>query len=113
MRFDVFTLFPDVFPGYLDASILFRAREMGLLEVEIHNIRDWTFDKHQVTDEPPYGGGGGMVMKPEPIFAAVEDLLGQPESGDVDIRRSANEREMRQHDQRHHQRKAHIAPVTN
>lgn len=78
MRFDVFTLFPDVFPGYLDASILFRAREMGLLEVVVHNIRDWTTDKHQVTDEPPYGGGGGMVMKPEPIFAAVEDLLGNP-----------------------------------
>jgi tRNA (guanine37-N1)-methyltransferase len=80
MRFDVFTLFPEVFPGYLDASMLFRAREMGLLEVEVHNIRDWATDKHQVTDEPPYGGGGGMVMKPEPIFAAVEDLLGQPPS---------------------------------
>ena len=78
MRFDVFTLFPEVFPGYLDASILNRAQAMGLLEVEIHNIRDWATDKHQVTDEPPYGGGGGMVMKPEPIFAAVEEVLGKP-----------------------------------
>ncbi len=80
MRFDVFTLFPEVFPGYLEASILQRAQEKGLLDVEVHNIRDWTTDKHQVTDEPPYGGGGGMVMKPEPIFAAVEDLLGSPPS---------------------------------
>ena len=78
MRFDIFTLFPEVFPSYLDASILHRAQEMGCLEVEVHNIRDWALDKHQVTDEPPYGGGGGMVMKPEPIFAAVEDVLGNP-----------------------------------
>ena len=78
MRFDIFTLFPEVFPSYLAASILHRAQEMGRLEVEVHNIRDWATDKHQVTDEPPYGGGGGMVMKPEPIFAAVEDILGQP-----------------------------------
>ncbi len=80
MKFDIFTLFPEVFPSYLDASILFRAREMGHLTVDIHNIRDWATDKHQVTDEPPYGGGGGMVMKPEPIFASVEGILGQPPS---------------------------------
>jgi tRNA (guanine37-N1)-methyltransferase len=80
MQFDIFTLFPEVFPAYLDASILHRAQEMGHLQVDIHNIRDWTIDKHQVTDEPPYGGGGGMVMKPEPIFAAVEGILGQPPS---------------------------------
>lgn len=78
MKFDIFTLFPEVFPSYLSASILFRAQEMGHLQVDIHNIRDWATDKHQVTDEPPYGGGGGMVMKPEPIFAAVEGILGQP-----------------------------------
>jgi tRNA (guanine37-N1)-methyltransferase len=80
MQFDIFTLFPEVFPAYLDASILHRAQEMGHLRVDIHNIRDWATDKHQVTDEPPYGGGGGMVMKPEPIFAAVEGILGQPPS---------------------------------
>jgi len=78
MRFDIFTLFPEIFPSYLDASILHRAQEMGHLQVEVHNIRDWAMDKHQVTDEPPYGGGGGMVMKPEPIFAAVEGILGKP-----------------------------------
>ena len=78
MRFDIFTLFPEVFPPYLDSSILYRAQEMGHLQVELHNIRDWAKDKHQVTDEPPYGGGGGMVMKPEPIFEAVEDILGIP-----------------------------------
>lgn len=76
MHFDVFTLFPGVFSQYLNSSILLRAQEGGYLQVEVHNIRDWTTDKHQVTDEPPYGGGGGMVMKPEPIFAAVEDILG-------------------------------------
>ena len=76
MRFDVFSLFPEVFPSYLNSSILKRAQEMGHIEVYTHNIRDWATDKHQVTDEPPYGGGGGMVMKPEPIFAAVESILG-------------------------------------
>ena len=80
MRFDLFSLFPEIFPSYLDSSILKRAQEMGFLEVHLHNIRDWATDKHQVTDEPPYGGGGGMVMKPEPIFNAVEDVLGVPPS---------------------------------
>lgn len=80
MRFDVFSLFPEVFPSYLNSSILKRAQEVGHLEVYTHNIRDWATDKHQVTDEPPYGGGGGMVMKPGPIFAAVESILGsQPD----------------------------------
>lgn len=78
MQFDVFTLFPEVFPPYLNESILKRAREAGLLEVRLHNIRDYTTDKHKTTDDEPYGGGGGMVMKPEPIFAAVEHVLGAP-----------------------------------
>jgi tRNA (guanine37-N1)-methyltransferase len=76
LRFDVFTLFPEVFEPYLQASILQRARQHGLLEVHLHNIRDWTYDKHHVTDDEPYGGGGGMVMKPEPVFTAVEAVLG-------------------------------------
>ncbi|MDD2696260.1 MAG: tRNA (guanosine(37)-N1)-methyltransferase TrmD [Anaerolineales bacterium] len=76
MRFDVFTLFPDVFQPYLQASILQRAAQRGLVEVRLHNIRDWAYDRHHVTDDEPYGGGGGMVMKPEPIFAAVEAVLG-------------------------------------
>jgi tRNA (guanine37-N1)-methyltransferase len=78
MRFDVFTLFPEVFGPYLDSSILLRARQNGLLEVGLHNIRDWTTDRHHTTDDMPYGGGGGMVMKPEPIFSAVEAVLGIP-----------------------------------
>jgi tRNA (guanine37-N1)-methyltransferase len=80
MRFDVFTLFPEVFEPYLQTSILQRARQRGLLEVALYNIRDWTSDRHHVTDDEPYGGGGGMVMKPEPIFAAVEGVLGSPPS---------------------------------
>jgi tRNA (guanine37-N1)-methyltransferase len=78
MRFEVFTLFPEVFEPYLNASILQRARQRGLVEVHLHNIRAWASDRHQVTDDTPYGGGGGMVMKPEPIFAAVEAVLGSP-----------------------------------
>jgi tRNA (guanine37-N1)-methyltransferase len=80
MRIEVFTLFPEIFPPYLDASILQRARQASLLQVELHNIRDYATDKHQVTDDEPYGGGGGMVMKPEPIFAAVDAILGAPPS---------------------------------
>ena len=76
MRIDVFTLFPELFVSYLDTSILGRARQANLLQVDLHNIRDYATDKHQVTDDEPYGGGGGMVMKPEPIFAAVEAVLG-------------------------------------
>ena len=80
MRFDVFSLFPEVFQPYLDISILKRAIQNSLIEVHTHNIRDWATDKHHTTDDTPYGGGGGMVMKPEPIFAAVEDVLGAPPS---------------------------------
>ncbi|MDP3185462.1 MAG: tRNA (guanosine(37)-N1)-methyltransferase TrmD, partial [Anaerolineales bacterium] len=78
MQFDVFTLLPEVFSPYLESSILQRARQRGLIEVAVHNIRDWTQDRHHVTDDVPYGGGGGMVMKAEPIFEAVESVLGAP-----------------------------------
>ncbi|GAP17304.1 tRNA (guanosine(37)-N1)-methyltransferase TrmD [Levilinea saccharolytica] len=78
MRFDVFSLLPDVLRPYLEASILQRAVQNGLLEVNLHDIRAWTTDKHHITDDAPYGGGGGMVMKPQPIFAAVEGVLGSP-----------------------------------
>ena len=76
MQFEVFTLLPEVFPPYLESSILKRAAQRGLINVRVHNIRDYTHDKHHVTDDTPYGGGGGMVMKPEPIFEAVETVLG-------------------------------------
>ena len=74
MRIDILTLFPGIFSGPLDHSILARAREAGLLAVGVHDLRDYAEGKHRVTDEPPFGGGGGMVMKPEPIFAGVEAI---------------------------------------
>jgi len=77
MRIDVFTLFPQVFQPYLETSILHRAIVRELVQINLHNIRDWTTDRHHVTDDEPYGGGGGMVMKPEPIFAAIEGVLGE------------------------------------
>ncbi len=87
MQFDVFTLLPEVFPPYLESSILQRARQRGLLEVRVHNIRDYTHDKHHTTDDTPYGGGGGMVMKPGPVFEAVESVLGpiSVETPSVDV----------------------------
>jgi len=72
MRIEILTLFPEMFPGYLNSSILKRAQDAGLLQVDLYNIRDFARDKHRVTDEPPFGGGGGMVLKPGPLFAAVE-----------------------------------------
>lgn len=83
MQFDVFTLLPEVFPPYLDSSILQRARQNGLIDVRVHNIRDYARDKHHTTDDTPYGGGGGMVMKPEPIFEAVESILGRDSGSPV------------------------------
>jgi tRNA (guanine37-N1)-methyltransferase len=80
MQFEVFTLLPEVFPPYLESSILQRARQRGLIDVRVHNIRDYTHDRHHTTDDTPYGGGGGMVMKPEPVFEAVESILGAPPS---------------------------------
>lgn len=76
MQFEVFTLLPEVFPPYLESSILQRARQRGLIDVRVHEIRAYTHDKHHTTDDTPYGGGGGMVMKPEPVFEAVESVLG-------------------------------------
>ena len=76
MQFEVFTLLPEVFPSYLETSIIKRARERGLINVDVHNIRNYTHDKHHMTDDTPYGGGGGMVMKPEPVFEAIETVLG-------------------------------------
>ena len=78
MRVDIFSLFPEVFQPYLEISILKRAIQAGLLQVHAHNIRDWATDKHHTTDDTPYGGGGGMIMKPEPLFNAVEAVLGAP-----------------------------------
>lgn len=76
MRFDIFTTLPRMFEGPLTESILKRATERGIIEIRVHDLRDWTTDRHRTTDDYPYGGGAGMVMKPEPIFAAVEEVVG-------------------------------------
>ncbi len=72
MRVDVFSIFPEYFGGPLGASLLGRARELGLVDVRVHDPRDWTTDRHRSVDDTPFGGGAGMVMAPEPVFAAVE-----------------------------------------
>jgi len=74
MKIDVLTLFPAMFAGPLDESIIKRARAAELLDLKIHNLRDWTHDRHKTVDDRPFGGGPGMLLKPEPLFEAIEDL---------------------------------------
>jgi tRNA (guanine37-N1)-methyltransferase len=74
MKIDVVTLFPAMFAGPLDESIIMRARKKGLLDLAIHDLRQWTHDRHKTVDDRPFGGGPGMLMKPEPVFEAVESL---------------------------------------
>lgn len=81
MRIDIFTLFPDMFGGPFQDSIIKRAQEAGLVTIKVSNIRDWAPGKHRQCDDTPYGGGGGMIMKPDPIFYAVEAVL-EIEPGD-------------------------------
>ncbi len=78
MHIDVLSLFPEVFEAYLNSSILKRARESEALSVSVHNFREYATDKHRVVDDEPFGGGGGMVLKAEPIIAASEKILGIP-----------------------------------
>jgi tRNA (guanine37-N1)-methyltransferase len=81
MKFDILTLFPAMFEGPLTESILKRAADKGLIEVMLHNIRDYAFDRHSVTDDSPYGGGAGMVMKVEPLAACIEQVkAGRPKA---------------------------------
>lgn len=75
MRIDILTLFPEMFRGPFDLSIIKRASDAGVLEIHLHNIRDYTHDRHHTVDDYPYGGGHGMVMKPEPLFEAVEAVV--------------------------------------
>lgn len=74
LRFDCISLFPEMLCGFVNCSILGRAVQNGLLQINLYNLRDWAKDKHHTTDDSPYGGGAGMVLKPEPIFGAVEEL---------------------------------------
>jgi tRNA (guanine37-N1)-methyltransferase len=85
VHFDILTLFPEMFDSPLKESILRRALEQNLISIAIHNIRDYATDKHHVTDDAPYGGGGGMVMKPEPIFQTVEAILGDTSPSSIPI----------------------------
>jgi tRNA (guanine37-N1)-methyltransferase len=80
MRFDVFSIFPEVMRPYLETSVLGKAQERSLIQIGLHDIRDFTTDKHHTTDDEPFGGGGGMVMKAEPVFTAVESVLGENRS---------------------------------
>ena len=77
MRIDILTIFPGMFRGPFEESIVKRAVEKGLVQIFLHDIRDYASDKHRTVDDYPFGGGQGMLMKPEPLFAAVEDVQGQ------------------------------------
>src|SRR6202051_1710312 len=83
MRFDLVTIFPDFFAGPLDHGILRRARETGIVEVNVQDLRVFTKDRHRTVDDRPFGGGEGMVLKPEPLFEAVESLLDPPAPSSV------------------------------
>jgi tRNA (guanine37-N1)-methyltransferase len=74
MRYDVITIFPHIFDSYFSESILKRALEKKIIDIRMHDLRDWTTDKHKTVDDTPYGGGAGMVMKVEPIFRCVEEI---------------------------------------
>src|SRR5271166_1843287 len=77
MQFEIITIFPEFFAGPLDYGIVRRARESGLVDVRVQDLRAFTHDRHRTVDDRPFGGGEGMVLKPEPLFEAVESLLGQ------------------------------------
>jgi len=83
LRFDIITIFPEFFDAVVDCGILRRARNAGLVEISAHDLRQWTTDKHHVVDDRPFGGGDGMILKPEPIFAAVEALTGAARKEDL------------------------------
>ena len=83
LRFDIITIFPEFFRAGVDCGILRRARNAGLVEITAHDLRQWTTDKHHIVDDRPFGGGDGMILKPEPIFAAVEALTGAARREDL------------------------------
>jgi tRNA (guanine37-N1)-methyltransferase len=79
MRFDILTIFPDFFRGPLDYGVVARAHEAGVVDVRIHNLRDFAHDQHRTTDDRPFGGGEGMVMKPEPVYECLASIVGKAE----------------------------------
>src|SRR5437879_1087539 len=89
MKIDILTLFPEICRAPLNESMMKRAQKNGIVDLCVHNLRDWTQDKHHIVDDAPFGGGQGMVMKPEPIFAAVEELRRQiAEKSKIEDRKS-------------------------
>jgi tRNA (guanine37-N1)-methyltransferase len=83
LRFDIITIFPEFFGQVIDYGIVRRARAAGLVQINAHDLRQWTTDKHHVVDDRPFGGGDGMVLKPEPIFAGVEALTGASQKSEL------------------------------
>jgi tRNA (guanine37-N1)-methyltransferase len=83
MRFDIITIFPEIFSEVFDFGIIRRAVETGLIGINVHDLRDFTFDRHKQVDDRPFGGGAGMVMKPEPLFRAVESVIGDESDANV------------------------------
>lgn len=92
MRFDLLTIFPEFFAGPFDHGIIRRAREQGIIGIAVHDLRSFTFDRHHIVDDRPFGGGDGMVLKPEPIFRAVETLLAQDATVEADVEADDNKR---------------------
>ena len=90
MKFEILTIFPDFFRGPLDYGIVRRAREAGLIEIGIHDLRTFTHDRHRTVDDRPFGGGEGMVLKPEPIFECLESLNIAPREERIATRRARN-----------------------
>lgn len=92
MIFHLLTIFPDFFQGPFEHGVVARAREAGALEIRVHNLRDWTYDRHRTVDDRPFGGGEGMLLKPEPVFSAVEAIWPERNSGQKVILLSAQGR---------------------
>ena len=87
MQFDIITIFPNIFENFLTGSLLARAIKRGLIKIKVHNLRDWTTDKHQTVDDKPFGGGPGMVLKIEPIYKAVQSLKSKFKSQNLKLKR--------------------------
>jgi tRNA (guanine37-N1)-methyltransferase len=100
VKFDIVTIFPELVNAGLGAGIIGRAREAGRLDIAVHNLRDFTTDRHRVVDDVPFGGGPGMVLKPEPLFAAVETLAAERGRADAVLLMSPAGRVFRQDDAR-------------
>ncbi len=92
MRFHIVTIFPEFFSGPFDHGVVSRAKSAGLLQIQIHDLRNWTYDRHKTVDDRPFGGGEGMLLKPEPVFQAVETILPERQAGQKVVLLSAQGR---------------------